>query len=83
MDNERFTSMWKVFPGKYLYQTYDKRVAEKMKRSNNFYFWSKGINCKFWIFICKKKNKRDALNTLVRLTGSKPIFNPLSEVFEA
>ena len=76
------TSMWKFNNSTYAYQTNDRLVADRMKRRKRFYLFNMGWNCNHWVFHVKKKNQRDALNTLQALINQKPKYNINKEVWE-
>jgi len=74
--------MYKYQNNVWAYQTEDKKIADKMKRRQNFSLFNYGWNCDHWVFHTSKKNKRDALSTLKALTGKEPIYNSKNDVWE-
>lgn len=70
-----YTCMWKYESSIYAYQTDSREIANKMKRRHRFYLFNEGIKCNHWVFHTKKKNQRDAVNTLRTLTDKIPFYN--------
>ena len=77
--------MWKIYedPTEYLFQTDDANIARKMRNRKGFVLFSRGVNCKLWVFIAKFKRCQHAIGALKTLSGDKVVFNVATDVFEA
>ena len=77
------TSMWIYQPGYFAYQTDSESIAANLKRRQHAKLLNRGVNCVHFVYLLPKKNIRDAISTLKSLTGKKPIYDKLNEVWNA
>jgi hypothetical protein len=65
----------------YRFQTDDKKLADKLKRRENFKLVGNGLNCDLWIFQTSINRPDNARRMFKHISGGKINFNPNEDVF--
>jgi len=74
---------WQEEKGKpyYRFQTDEKKLADKLKRRENFKLVGNGLNCPLWIFQTSISRPDNAKRMFKHISGGKINYNPNEDVF--